>query len=479
MWSKAKALLAIAAFALTPVDAIWPVPKKISTGDKVLFIDQSLDITYNGDFVCWKPPGSVFDSCNHSAQLDTETLLEKQMPYTYKFQPDAGSKFNSKQIVQAGVSRALQAIFNDNFVPWKLRERNSDFEPDLQKKQWVKSLKIVQTEEDDKSTFKPLAGEVDESYSLTLSEKGEASIKAKSSTGILHGLETFLQLFFKHSSGTSWYTPHAPVTIQDAPEYPHRGILLDVARSFFEVEHIKRTIDAMSWSKLNRLHLHITDSQSWPLEIPALPKLAEKGAYRKGLTYSPEDLAGIYEYGVHRGVEVIMEIDMPGHIGVVELAYKDLIVAYNEKPYQWWCKEPPCGAFRMNSTDVYDFLDTLFEDLFPRISPYSAYFHAGGDELNHNDSMLDPGVRSNKTEVLAPLLQKFVDYTHGKIRDAGLTPFVWEEMITEWNMTLGKDVVIQSWLGNGAVKAMAEAGHRVIDSDYNFWVSNDSVFWKT
>ncbi|KAF5646320.1 beta-n-acetylhexosaminidase [Fusarium tjaetaba] len=469
MWSKAKALLAIAAFALAPVDAIWPVPKKISTGDKVLFIDQSIDITYNGDFVCWTPPGSVFDSCNHSAQLDTETLLEKQMPYTYNYQPDAGPKFNSKQIVQAGVSRALQAIFKDNFVPWKLRERNSDFEPDLQKKQWVKSLKIVQTEEDDKSTFKPLAGEVDESYSLTLSEKGEASIKAKSSTGILHGLETFLQLFFKHSSGTSWYTPHAPVAIQDAPEYPHRGILLDVARSFFEVEHIKRTIDAMSWSKLNRLHLHITDSQSWPLEIPALPKLAEKGAYRKGLTYSPEDLAGIYEYGIHRGVEVIMEIDMPGHIGVVELAYKDLIVAYNEKPYQWWCKEPPCGAFRMNSTDVYDFLDTLFEDLFPRISPYSAYFHAGGDELNHNDSMLDPGVRSNKTEVLAPLLQKFVDYTHGKIRDAGLTPFVWEEMITEWNMTLGKDVVIQSWLGNGAVKAMAEAGHKVIDSDYNFW----------
>jgi hexosaminidase len=438
MWSKA--LLAVAAFAFTPANAIWPVPKKISTGDKALFIDQTIDITYNGDFI----------------------------PYTYNYQPDAGSKFSSKQIVQAGLSRALQGIFQDNFVPWMLRERDSDFEPDLQKKQWVKSLKIVQTEEDDESTFKPLNGEVDESYSLSLSEKGEASIKAKSSTGVLHGLETFVQLFFKHSSGTSWYTPHAPVSIQDEPEYPHRGILLDVARSFFEVKHIKRTIDAMSWSKLNRLHLHITDSQSWPLEIPALPKLAEKGAYRKGLTYSPEDLAGIYEYGIHRGVEVIMEIDMPGHIGVVELAYKDLIVAYNEKPYQWWCKEPPCGAFRMNSSDVYDFLDTLFDDLFPRISKYSPYFHLGGDELNHNDSRLDPDVRSNKTEVLAPLLQKFVDYTHGKVRDAGMTPFVWEEMITEWNMTLGKDVVIQSWLGGGAIKTLAEAGHKVIDSDYNF-----------
>jgi hexosaminidase len=238
MWSKA--LLAVAAFAFTPANAIWPVPKKISTGDKALFIDQTIDITYNGDFVRWTLPGSDSDSgaCNHTAQLNTETLLHKQIPYTYNYQPDAGSKFSSKQIIQAGVSRALQGVFQDNFVPWMLRERDSDFEPDLQKKQWVKSLKIIQTEEDDESTFKPLNGEVDESYSLSLSEKGEASIKAKSSTGVLHGLETFVQLFFKHSSGTSWYTPHAPVSIQDEPEYPHRGVLLDVARSFFEVKHI-------------------------------------------------------------------------------------------------------------------------------------------------------------------------------------------------------------------------------------------------
>ncbi|KAF4464990.1 beta-N-acetylhexosaminidase [Fusarium albosuccineum] len=463
MWSKA--LIAVAALALTPVDAIWPIPKKISTGDTTLFIDQSVGITYNGDSVRWIPPGPH----DGAAQPDTKTMFDMQIPYTYQYSPAAGSEFNSKQIVQGGVSRALQGIFKDNFVPWKLRERNSDFEPDLSSKKWIKSIEITQTEEDDKSTFKPLAGEVDESYSLTVSEQGAVAIKAKSSTGILHGLESFVQLFFAHSCGTAWYTPHAPVSIEDEPKYPHRGILLDTARNFFEVEHIKRTIDAMAWNKLNRLHLHITDSQSWPLEIPALPKLAENGAYRKGLSYSPEDLAGIYEYGVHRGVEIIMEIDMPGHIGVVELAYKDLVVAYNEKPYQWWCAQPPCGAFRMNSSDVYDFLDTLFGDLFPRIAPYTAYFHTGGDELNANDSRLDPGVRSNDTEVIAPLLQKFLDYVHGKVRDAGLTPFVWEEMITDWNMTLGKDVVIQSWLGGGAVKTLAEGGHKVIDSDYNFW----------
>ncbi|KPM43625.1 hypothetical protein AK830_g2911 [Neonectria ditissima] len=441
MWSKP--LLAVAAWALVgPASALWPVPHKISTGEKVLFIDQTLEITYNGESIS----------------------------YTAGYSPSPGSDFSSKEIVQAGVSRAFAAIFQHNFVPWKLRERNSDFEPDVHaSKTWVKSIQITQTEKDDETVFKPLAGELDESYSLTVSEDGKAAIKAKSSIGCLYALESFLQLFFAHSSGTFWYTPHAPVSIEDKPEYPHRGVLLDVARSWFEVDDIKHAIDAMAWNKLNRLHLHITDSQSWPLEIPALPKLAEKGAYRKGLSYSPEDLKGIYEYGVHRGVEVVMEIDMPGHIGVVELAYKDLIVAYNEKPYQWWCAEPPCGAFRMNSTDVYDFLDKLFEDLLPRIAPYTAYFHTGGDELNKNDSMLDPDIRSNDTEVLAPLLQTFLDYAHGKVHDAGLTPLVWEEMITQWNMTLGDDVVVQSWLGGSAVKDLAEAGHKVIDSDYNFW----------
>ncbi|KAH7017800.1 family 20 glycoside hydrolase [Ilyonectria destructans] len=466
MWSTP--LLAVAALALGHVNALWPVPQKISTGEKVLFIDQTLEVTYNGESVRWIPPGTTGD---HDAVMqDTETLFNKQISYTYGYSPSSGSDFSSKEIVQAGVSRAFQAIFQDNFVPWKLRARNSDFEPDVyETKTFVKSIQITQTEKDDDSAFKPLAGEVDESYSLTLSEDGKAVIKAKSSVGCLHALESFLQLFFKHSSGTFWYTPHAPVSIEDEPEFPHRGVLLDVARSWFEVDDIKHTIDAMAWNKMNRLHLHVTDSQSWPLEIPALPKLAEEGAYRKGLSYSPEDIKGIYEYGVHRGVEVVMEIDMPGHIGVVELAYKDLIVAYNEKPYQWWCAEPPCGAFRMNSTAVYDFLDKLFEDLLPRISPYTAYFHTGGDELNKNDSMLDPDIQSNDTEVLTPLLQTFLDYAHGKVRDAGLTPLVWEEMVTDWNMTLGDDVVVQSWLGGSAVKDLAEAGHKVIDSDYNFW----------
>jgi hexosaminidase len=459
-------VLTAAALLLSPANALWPVPKKLSTGKDVLYIDQSVKVTYNGEPVRWTPPSS-----SSHREYSAELSITDQIPFAYGYSPKPGAKFNSKDIIQGGVSRLFESIFKDNFVPWRLHERHSNFEPSAGAGKKVKSIRIEQTQKDSPKNFKPLAGDVDESYTLSLSVNGEAKIKSKTYVGSLRALETFSQLFFQHSSGNAWYTTKAPVSIEDKPEFPHRGILMDLSRNWFELDDIKRTIDAMSWNKLNRLHLHITDSQSWPLEIPALPKLAEKGSYRQGLTYSPADIAGIYEYGIHRGVNVIMEIDMPGHIGVVDLAYKDLIVAYNERPYHWWCAQPPCGAFRLNSTKVYDFLDDLFDDLLPRIAPYTAYFHTGGDELNANDSTLDPDVRSNDTEILQPLLQKFIDFVHKKVRKAGLAPLVWEEMYTDWNITLGKDTIVQSWLGGNAVKEIAEAGHKVIDSNYNFWVS--------
>ncbi|WYZ34953.1 hypothetical protein EsH8_I_001229 [Colletotrichum jinshuiense] len=437
-------LFVLLSLALSQVNAgIWPAPKKLSAGKSVLFISQTLEITYNG--------GSL--------------------PYTYGYSPAPGSTFNSKDIVQGGVSRAMGAIFQQNFVPWKFHEKNSQFEPDVYAadKKSVKSLQITQTGEDKPGTFKPVAGEVDESYALNITEDGSATIVAKSSIGVLRGLETFVQLFYQHTTGTSWYTPLAPIAIEDEPVYPHRGILIDVARNFYPVEDVLRVIDAMSWNKLNRIHIHITDSQSWPLDIPAMPDLSAKGAYRKGLSYTPEDLAKIQEYAVHRGIEPIIEIDMPGHIGSVSFAYPELIVAYNEQPYYWWCVEPPCGAFKMNDSRVDEFLDKLFDDLLPRVNPYAAYFHTGGDELYKNDSMLDEGIRSNSSEVLQPLLQKFMDKNHARIRKHGLAPFVWEEMPLEWNITLGDDVVIQSWLGGSSVKTLTSAGHKVIDSNYNYW----------
>lgn len=437
-----KALLALTALAASPASALWPIPVKLSQGKSTLWIDQSVHVTYNG----------------------------QSIPYVSGYEPPAGTDFNSQDIVQGGVARAFQHIFDQNFVPWKLRARDSNYEPSLSGyKTYVSSIAITQTGKDTTSTFKPTDGEVDESYSLDVSESGKVTIKAVSSSGVLHALETFSQLFFQHSAGNYFYTQDAPVSIEDKPQFSHRGVLFDVARNYYPVSDILRTIDAMSWNKLNRLHIHMTDSQSWPLQIPALPKLAEKGAYSPTASYSPDDLANIFSYGIARGVEVYIEIDMPGHIGVIQLAYEDLIVAYDLQPYYWYCSEPPCGAFQLNNSKVYDFLDTLFEDLLPRVAPYSAYFHTGGDELNANDSSIDPTIGTNSTKVLTPLLQKFVDFAHNKVRKAGLTPMCWEEMVTTWDLKIGSDVVVQSWLGGTAVPDLAKAGHKVIDSNYNYY----------
>jgi hexosaminidase len=463
-----KAVLAVAALAISPASAIWPVPKSISTGNLTLSIDQTLVVTYNGEPV-------RISSLDYLMTPRREYLAEtrlfdqtQQLSYAKGYSPPAGADFKSKDIVQGGLERALSAIFQQGLVPWMLRARGSNFDPNLDRAGRVSKLAITQTEKDTKETFRAVAGSVDESYSLTVSTEGEAAIEAASSIGVLRALETFTQLFYQHSNGQAWYTQLAPVKIKDEPKFPYRGVHLDVARHWFEIEDIKRTIDGLSMNKLNVLHLHITDTQSWPLEIPALPKLTEKGAYAKGLTYSPDEIADLYEYAVHRGVQIIMEIDMPGHVGIEE-AYPGLTVAFDKQPYQFYCAQPPCGSFKLNDTKVEDFLDTLFDDLLPRIAPYSAYFHTGGDEYKPNNSLIDPALETNDVAVLQPMLQRFLSHAHDKVVEHGLLPMVWEEMVLEWNATVPKDTIIQTWLGEAAVGELAEAGHKVIDSNNAFY----------
>ncbi|KAK1752376.1 family 20 glycosyl hydrolase [Echria macrotheca] len=461
MLPPALALVALVLGVVQPVFGLWPAPQSYSKGSSFLYLHHNIEITYNDEPVRWS-------SCPVRGSAP-RILTSQQLPYTWGYTPRFPS---SKELVQAGVSRALGSIFSDGFVPWMLRKRGQlyKFEPDLhQGQKWLQKLDIIQTTHDKPCTFKPLAGEVDEAYNLTISADGKAKLRAVSYVGVLHGLETFTQLFFQHSQGPFWYTPFAPVSIQDYPKFPHRGVLLDTSRHWFSVDDLKRTIDAMAWNKLNRLHVHATDSQSWPLVIPSMPELARKGAYSPDQTYSPDDIREIQQYGQHRGVEVYLEIDMPGHIGSVAESHPELIVAYDAQPYYWWCAQPPCGAFKLNNTKVDTFLDRLFADLLPRVAPYTAYHHTGGDELNANDSMLDEGIRSNDSAVLQPLLQKFIDGVHSRVRKAGLTPLTWEEIPLDWNVTMGKDVVVQTWLGADSVKTLTGMGHKIIDSDYNYW----------
>lgn len=382
------------------------------------------------------------------------------------------STINSEEIVRGGVSRAFNTIFTQGLYPWMFHPRNEtdSFQPSLVNQPTFKSLDIKQTKKDTESTFKPLAGQLDESYELEVDTDGKASIRAASSIGVLRALETFTQLFYTYSNRRAFYTPYAPVSIKDAPMFPHRGVMMDTSRNYYSINAILRTINGCAASKLNILHIHVTDAQSWPLEIPSIPELSAKGAYCSELVYTPENVRLIQEYAITRGVQVIFEIDQPGHTGAIGWSHPELLTAYNYEPYTYMCAEPPCGQLRLNESAVDTFLDTLMDDLLPRLYPYSAYFHNGGDEIVANDSAIDPTVGTNDTEVVGRLLQEYTNKSLARVRKAGMTPMVWQEIPLQYNVTLGDDVVVNSWLGHSAVSNLTSMGYNVIDSNYHYLV---------
>lgn len=412
--------------------ALWPAPRQLSTGQTVLEIGGSLDVTYNGHKLSWG-----------SESVDSSDLRKPS-------------------IVQGAVARTYRAIFQTGFVPYMLHPPGSDFEPS--RGQIEGRISTLAIEDAGKNET--------EKYSLRVDGSGVV-ITAESTVAVLRALETFTQLFNQHSSSGYWYTKLAPVDILDEPVFPHRGLIFDISREWYTVDDIKHVIDSLAMAKMNKVHLIATNTQSWQLEIPAFPELTDKGTFYKGQGYSPQDVKDIYTYGVSRGVEVIMEIDMPGHSNIQSI-YPELGVAYMAKPYAKYCSEPPCGSFRLNSTKVDEFLEKMFDDLLPRISHYSSHFHTGGDEYNANNCALDPDIRSSAINVVQPLMDRFVKHAHGVIRKHGLTPIVWEETIKVWNLTLPMDTLVQSWRG-GATPDLARAGYKVIDSSSAYYVRKTST----
>lgn len=470
-------------FFLSSASAIWPKPISYEHGGTVLFIER--DVPFHWSEVGASNVGYIADqhqdqqpfvfASNSNTRLnlqDNPTLRKRYTETSFEIQSRDQVKdgISGDDIIDHAIRSAWNTIFKCNLYPWKFHPRNwGEPSPGPAK---ISQINVRLLKSDPPNVAKPLAGDVDESYTLALSEDGTATISANSSVGIARGLTSFTQLFYAHSDGQHVYTPLAPVTIYDAPKFQHRGINLDVSRNWFSVADIKRQIDAVAYNKMNRFHLHVTDSQSWPLEIPALPGLSAKGAYRPDLVYSPQDFEDIQYYAAIQGVEMITEIDMPGHTSSMFYSYPDLIVAFNKQPdWDTWAAEPPSGTLKLNSSAVYDFLETLFSDLLPRVAPYSSYFHTGGDEVNKNAYTLDETVKSNDSAVLQPLMQKFVDRNHDQVRAAGLTPLVWEEMLLDWNLTLGSDVIVQSWQSDEAVASIVGKGHKALVGNYNYWVS--------
>lgn len=386
-------------------------------------------------------------------------------------QSDQSENCNKK--VNDAWSRTKQILFQEGFVPWKFFPKGTTFEPSAGSGFPISEIIVTQSTADATSiwAYEDMAGA--EAYNLTIPghgnsysrKPGAVYIDATSSLGVLHAFNTLTQLFYASASSKSKiYSPLAPVEIQDQPLFIHRGLNFDVARQWYDKNTILKTIDALSWNKFNRLHLHITDSQSWPLEIPSMPDLAKKGAYHPGLTYSPQDVQDIQDYAEARGIQVIIEIDMPGHTTAIAEAYPDLIVGKNIQPnWDTYAAQPPSGSMKLNNPDVENFVTKLFADLLPRLRGHTPYFHTGGDEVNSNIYNLDPGVQSNESSVLQPLIEKFVNHAHDEVKNNQMSPIVWEEILLDWNVTnMPKETVVQTWRSELNTKKVVEAGFRAI-----------------
>ena len=156
----------------------------------------------------------------------------------------------------------------------------------------------------------------DESYTLTVTSHN-ATLASKTVWGALRGLETLAQLLAVGTGSGLYFVDTQRIT--DAPQYSYRGLMVDTARHFLPVPLLLATLDGMAIEKLNVLHWHAVDDESFPMPVPTLPELEVAGPYGPRLSYSEADVARVVAYAKHRGVRVVIEMDTPGHSKVLQL----------------------------------------------------------------------------------------------------------------------------------------------------------------
>ncbi|KAH7909672.1 glycoside hydrolase family 20 protein [Hygrophoropsis aurantiaca] len=308
-----------------------------------------------------------------------------------------------------------------------------------------------------------------EEYALTIPEDGSAAtLTANSTLGLYRGLTTFGQLWYYYGGET--YTLLAPIAITDAPAYPFRGLALDTSRNFYPMEDLLRTLDAMSWVKINTFHWHITDSQSFPLEVAQYPQLAMNGAYSPEETYSASDVQYIVAYANARGIDILLEIDTPGHTAIIGETYPEYVACFYESPWATYANEPPAGQLRFALPEVANFTASLLADV-ARTMP-STMFSTGGDELNTacytNDYPTQQELNATGM-TLNDALNSFTMATHGALVAEGKTPVVWEEMVLDWNLTLYNQTIVMVWISSEDAAAVADKGFRLVQVPSNYF----------
>ncbi|KAH8114178.1 N-acetylhexosaminidase, partial [Phellopilus nigrolimitatus] len=433
-----------------------------------------MSISVNDALALWPRPRSLV-SGSSAIKLTSDFSINATFP-------------SVPEDLTAAISRTQSYLQNDELERLVVGRGASDA-PTVQAAQELELLTVSLTPSGANNTPESITevsqkalGDRDESYTLSIPSDGSsATLLANSTLGLFRGLTTFTQLWYE-LEGES-YTLQAPIEIVDSPAFPYRGFMLDTARNFFPVFDIKQTLDAMSWVKINTFHWHVTDSQSFPIQVPGFMELSQAGAYSNNSVYSLADVQDIVSYAGERGIDVLMEIDTPGHSSIIGRSHPEHIACFEESPWATYAGEPPAGQLRLASSSTTNFTASLLAavaNLLP-----SSLFSTGGDEVNIPCYDDDPQTQAelNATgRTLEQALNVFTQATHSALRNLGKTPVVWEEMVLDHNITLGNDTVVMVWISSQDAAAVAAKGFRIVQgpSDYFYldcgaggWLGND------
>ena len=334
-----------------------------------------------------------------------------------------------------------------------------------------------------------------EAYTMSITADG-ITIKASEFGGWFYALQTLKQLlpreYFaseKQSGTEDWSLPC--LNIKDRPHLGHRGYMLDIARHFFNKDEVKKVLDIMALYKMNRFHWHLTDDQGWRIHIPEYPKLTEVGAIRKGsfanngdgqkffddteygrgMFYTLDDLREIVAYAKARNIEIIPEVDLPGHMVAAVASYPEFSCDPSKKYEVRIDGGISHDVLNIGDDRVIDFLKCVLGHV-AEVLPYD-YVHLGGDECPTeqwatNQQCLDrvkqlglDGVHQLQSWLVEEL-GIFLKEQYGK------DIVVWDELLHNWNDNNKTKPIIMAWNGMGYSTQAANRGLKSIIVPYQY-----------
>lgn len=308
----------------------------------------------------------------------------------------------------------------------------------------------------------------DESYSLAVPEAGGAAIaKCRTVYGALRALETFSQLV-AYDFDTASYTVKA-FNINDRPRFQHRGLMIDTGRHFLPLPSIRAIVDSLPYAKVNVLHWHMVDKESFPLESRTSPQLW-RGAFTPMERYTQNEVASMVEYARLRGIRVMVEFDVPGHAHSWCAGYPDV------------CPSPTClTPLNVASNSTFSMIEGLLDEvtggrasapgkpsgLFP-----DDFVHLGGDEVDTTCWIQTPAIAA---WLLAHGMTPNDGYKYFTRRAAqsviqrGRRPVQWSEVFDNFKAELPKETIVHVWLAETNVTEVAALGYDMLINVQDTW----------